>query len=56
MLTKLIAIAVLGTLVGRVFFQPQLEGLGRWFRRFVDVTLIVITVVYAVQIIIMLTK
>ncbi len=56
MLTKLIAIAVVGALVGRVFLRPQLEGLSRWFKHFVDVTLVVIAVVYGVQLIIMATK
>lgn len=51
MVTKLIAFAIVAILAGRVFFRPKLRELGAWFNRFVDVTLIVLAVVYGTMLV-----
>ncbi len=56
MLTKLLALLFIGTVLGRVFLRPQLRGLGRWLGRVVDVTLVVLAVVYGAQLLMMLSR
>ncbi len=56
MLSKLLALIFIAILVGRVLLRPQFKELGRWFNRFVDVTLIVIAVVYGAQLVMMLSR
>ncbi|MEX1366211.1 MAG: hypothetical protein AB1Z98_24005 [Nannocystaceae bacterium] len=51
MITKLIALAFVAILAGRVFFRPRLRELGQWFSRFVDVTLVVLAVVYGTMLV-----
>lgn len=51
MITKLIALAFVAILAGRVFFRPRLRELGQWLSRFVDVTLVVLAVVYGTMLV-----
>lgn len=51
MVTKLIAVAFIAIFAGRVFFRPRLKELGAWFSRFVDVTLLVLAVVYGTMLV-----
>ncbi len=55
MLTKILTVVLLATLAARLGLW-RWKGLGQWFKHFVDVTLVVIAVVYGVQIIIMLSR
>lgn len=55
MLLKLIAIGFVALSVGKIFFKPQMEGLGKWFSRLLDTTLIVIAIVLVVQLTLILT-
>ncbi len=55
MFTKVLTLVILATLAARLGLW-QWKGLGDWFKRFVDVTLVVLAVVYITQIIIMVTR
>lgn len=54
-LTKILTLVLLGTLAVRLGLL-RWKGLGQWFKRFVDVALLTLAVVYGVQLIIMLTR
>ena len=56
MLLKLVAIGFVAVSVGKIFFKPQMEGLGKWFSHVVDTTLIVIAVVLVVQMALILSQ
>jgi len=56
MFTKILALVLVGLVVGRVLFRPRLRELGRWFNRFVDVSLVVLAVVYGAQLLMMLSR
>lgn len=49
MLIKVIAGAFVVASVGRLFFRKQWRDLGRWFQRAVDLTLVVLAIVLAIQ-------
>ncbi|MCB9714830.1 MAG: hypothetical protein H6712_13265 [Myxococcales bacterium] len=46
MVTKLIALAFVAIVLGRVLLGARLRELSAWFHRFIDVTLVVLAVVY----------
>lgn len=48
-LIKLIAAAFVASVVARVLFRQKWQGLGRWFQRLVDVTLVVLALVLGTQ-------
>jgi len=54
MVSKVLTVILLATLAARLGLW-QWKGLGEWFRRFVDVTLVVLGCVYAFQMFIMLS-
>jgi hypothetical protein len=56
MLTKLLALAFVLLLVGRLLFRPQLRALGKWLDGLVNAMLIAIVVVYAAQLVILLAR
>jgi hypothetical protein len=56
MLFKIIAGAFVVATVGRLFFRKQWKELGTWFQRAVDLTLVVLAVVLAVQWILIATR
>ena len=56
MLLKLIAIGFVAISVGKVFFKPQMEGLGKWFSHLLDTTLIVIAIVLVVQLVLIFSQ
>jgi hypothetical protein len=49
MLTKILTLLLLGAVVTRVLLQPRWKGLGRWFKRCVDLAFVVIVVIYGIQ-------
>jgi len=49
MLQKLIALVVAATVVGHLFFRPQLKQLGRRIDRFVTVMAVVVVVMWIGQ-------
>lgn len=54
MLTKILTVLLLGTLVTRLLLRgPWWKGLGQWFKRFVDVALVVLAVVYGAQLLVL---
>lgn len=55
MLNKLLAIAFVVLIVGKLFFRPQLGALKQWFDGVINAMLIAIVVVYAVQLVLYLT-
>ncbi len=56
MLNKLLALAFIGLLLGKVFFKPQLRAFARWFDGVINAFIIAIAIVYTVQIILWLTR
>ena len=55
MLTKILTVILLGTLAVRLGLV-QWKGLSQWFKRFVDIALITIAVVYGIQLIIIISR
>jgi hypothetical protein len=55
-LNKLLALAFVVLLLGKLFFKPQLRSLGRWLDGVVNAMLIAISVAYALQIVIWVTS
>lgn len=54
-LNKLLAIAFVVLILGKLFFRPQLGALKRWFDGVVNAMLIAIALVYALQLVLYLT-
>jgi len=48
-LLKLVIFGFVAVSVGRLLFASKMKGLGQWFSRVIDTTLIVIGVVLVVQ-------
>ena len=55
MLIKLLALAFVFLLVGKLLFRPQLRALGKWLDGVVNAMLIAIVVVYALHLVIYLS-
>ncbi|MCA9710897.1 MAG: hypothetical protein KDK70_33965 [Myxococcales bacterium] len=55
MLTKILTVVLLATLAVRLGLV-RWTGLGRWWRRFVDLALLTIALVYGLQLIILLSR
>jgi hypothetical protein len=55
-LSKLLALAFLLLVLGKLLFRPQLKALGRWLEGVVNATLIAIGLVYALQLVLLLTS
>ncbi len=53
LLVKLLAMGIVGLFAARVLFRPRMQELGQRFNRAVDITLVVIAVVYAIQLIVL---
>ncbi|MEM6989928.1 MAG: hypothetical protein AAF721_05510 [Myxococcota bacterium] len=51
MLFKLIATLFLLGIVGRVLFPSRWKGMGEWFRRFIDLTLVLLAIAFGAQLI-----
>ncbi len=52
-LFKLIAIAFVAGSAGRVLFGWRLKGMGQWFRRFIDLTLLLLVIVFGLQLLLL---
>lgn len=56
MLNKVLAIAFVGLILGKLFFRPQLRALGRWFDGIINAFLIAILIAYLLQLLIYLSS
>ncbi len=55
-LNKVLAIAFVGLILGKLFFRPQLRALGRWFDGIINAFLIAILIAYLLQLLIYLSS
>lgn len=53
MLTKILTMLLIGAVITRVLLQGQWKSLGRWWKRCVDLSFIVIVVIYGVQLLVL---
>lgn len=53
-LSKVLAITLVGLLIGKLFFGVRLRALARWLDRVVNACIIAIVVVYSIQLVIYL--
>lgn len=53
-LSKVLAITLVGLLIGKVFFGGKLRAIARWLDRVVNAAIIAIAVVYSIQLVIYL--
>lgn len=53
MLTKILTMLLIGAVVTRVLLQGQWKSLGRWWKRCVDLSFVVIVVIYGVQLLVL---
>ncbi len=56
MLNKLLSVAFIGLVLGKLFFRPQLKALGKWLDGVVNAFLIAIVIAYLLQLLIFLTS
>lgn len=56
MLNKVLAIAFVGLVLGKLFFRPQLRALGKWFDGVINAFLIAIVIAYSIQLFIYLSS
>lgn len=55
-INRVLALAFLALLVGKLFFRPQLKAFGRWLDGLTNAMLIAILLAYAVQIGLLLAR
>jgi hypothetical protein len=55
-LNKVLAIAFVGIVLGKLFFRPQLRALGKWFDGVINAFLIAIGIAYTIQLFIYLSS
>lgn len=56
MLSKLLAIALVGLIVGKLFFGVRLRALAKWLDGVVNACIIAIAVVYSIQLVLYLVS
>lgn len=54
MLSKVLAITLVGLLIGKLFFGVKLRAIARWLDRVVNAAIIAIAVIYSIQLVIYL--
>ena len=54
--SKVLTIAFVGLVLGKLFFKPQLKSLGKWFDGVINAFLIAIAIAYLIQLFIYLSS
>ena len=56
MLNKVLALAFVGLVLGKLFFRPQFKAIGKWFDGLVNAFLIAIAIAYLIQLFVFLSS